>query len=56
MDKVILDVTKQPFRPYVDLPGFYVAISRVKSSCNMRILPRNRNDGQDLNFLTNRER
>jgi hypothetical protein len=53
LDKVILDVNKRPFRPYVDLPGFYVAISRVKSSCNMRILPRNSNDGPDLSYLTN---
>jgi ATP-dependent exoDNAse (exonuclease V) alpha subunit len=38
-ERLILDLNKRPFSPQIELHGLYVALSRVKQSRNLRLLP-----------------
>ena len=38
-EKIILDLNKRPFLPHTDYHGLYVALSRVKQSEHLRVLP-----------------
>jgi len=51
LQKIILDLNKRPFNPPVTYTGFYVGVSRVKLSDNMRILPPQ--PGGDFSHLLN---
>ncbi len=37
--KLIVDLNHRPFRPQINFPGFYVAVSRVRRSEDLRIMP-----------------
>ena len=39
LDRVIVDLNDRPFRPAVDFFSLYVAISRVRRGCDIRVLP-----------------
>ena len=34
-----MDLSKRPFQPHIDYHGLYVALSRVKQSKHLRVLP-----------------
>jgi hypothetical protein len=38
-ERIILDLNSRPFSPQIDYHGLYVALSRVKQSQHLRILP-----------------
>lgn len=49
-DKLIVDLNKRPFQPKVSFDTFYVAISRVRHSSDLRLLPLHHSD-KNLNHL-----
>jgi hypothetical protein len=48
-DKLIVDLNERPFQPQVSFATFYVAISRVRRSSDLRLLPLHGN--RNLNHL-----
>lgn len=49
-DKIIVDLKKRPFQPQVSFATFYVAISRVQRSLDLRLLPLHQGE-KNLNHL-----
>ena len=52
LDRVIIDLNYRPFQPQFGFHALMVAVSRVRSSCNIRILPR-QPGAPSLDYLIN---
>ena len=51
LDELILSVAPRPFTPHLDLKGFYVAVSRVRTRGRLRVLHRPPRDKGGLGHL-----